>query len=326
MSSQREEALQSGEQLLQSNETRQSVMDLAVAPEAPGFPARPLTHKWVPGSLANQFFSRLGAASPPLRRWLWRCWYDLLAARYQQADWTFMNYGYAPTNAAAAPLRLAKADEADRYSIQLYEQVARSVNLKGLRVLEVGCGRGGGCTYLARYRQPASVLGVDISPKAIAFCQRVHSVPGLSFRQGDAEALPCPAETFDVVLNVESSHCYGSMPTFLNEVFRVLVPGGYFLWADLGSAERLGAAHRQFAAAGFRCLEESVMTPNVLRALERDSEHRRAMIQRLVPRLLAPCVEDFAGVSGTRVYESLRTGAIEYRSSVVRKPGASVPD
>ena len=98
------------------------------------------------------------------------------------------------------------------------------------------CGRGGGCAYLARYRQPAAVLGIDISPRAIAFCRRIHLVPGLSFRPGDAEALPCPAEAFDVVLNVESSHCYGSMPTFLNEVFRVLVPGGYFLWADLGSA------------------------------------------------------------------------------------------
>src|SRR5437016_6119676 len=195
MLSQREETLRSGEQqLLQSNETRQSVMDLAVATEAPGFPARPPV-----ASLANQLFSRLGAASPPLRRWLWRCWYDLLAGRYQQPDWTFMNYGYAPTNTPAVPLLLAKADEADRYSIQLYEQVARTINLKGLRVLEVGCGRGGGCTYLARYRQPASVLGVDISPKAIAFCQRVHSVPDLSFRQGDAEALPCPAEAFDVV-------------------------------------------------------------------------------------------------------------------------------
>src|SRR5439155_8108937 len=76
MLSQREEALRSGEQqLLQSIETRQSVMDPVAAPEAPGFPARP--------PLANQFFSRLGAASPPLRRWLWRCWCDLLAGRYQ---------------------------------------------------------------------------------------------------------------------------------------------------------------------------------------------------------------------------------------------------
>src|SRR5207253_3061036 len=128
---------------------------------------------------------------------------------------------------------------------------------------EVGCGRGGGCSYLARYRHPQSVLGIDISSRAIAFCRRVHSVPGLGFQQGDAEALPCPAAAFDVVLNVESSHCYGSLPAFLDEVFRVLRPGGYFLWADLVSEERWAAARRQFPAAGFRHRRESVITPNV---------------------------------------------------------------
>ena len=44
-----------------------------------------------------------------------------------------------------------------------------------------------------------------------------------------------------------------------------------------------------------------------------------------VPRLLVPCVEDFAGVSGTRVYESLRSGAIQYTSVVLQKPEHSLP-
>src|SRR5204863_875878 len=126
-------------------------------------------------------------------------------------------------------LPLDGADEVNRYSIQLYHHLARTVNMDGARVLEVGCGRGGGCSYLARYQQPASVLGIDFSAKAIAFCNRVHAVPGLTFQQGDAESLPCETGTFDVVLNVESSHCYGSVPAFLGEVFRVLRPGGYFL-------------------------------------------------------------------------------------------------
>lgn len=284
---------------------------------SPAPTGRPAARK----AAANQFFARLGAVSPRLRRSLWRCWYDLLAGRYPQADWTFMNYGYAET-APQAPLALAAADEANRYSIQLYQHVARTVELRGARVLEVGCGRGGGCSYLARYRQPAAVLGVDISAKAVAFCRRVHTVPGLTFRQGDAEALPCQADEFDIVLNVESSHCYGSVPAFLSEVGRVLRPGGYFLWADLRATERLAETRRQFAAAGFRCREESMITPQVLRALELISDRKRATIQRLVPRLLVPCVEDFAGVSGTRVYESLRVGAIQYPSFVLQKPPA----
>jgi ubiquinone/menaquinone biosynthesis C-methylase UbiE len=301
------------------SESRPAVVDAAAALEA-----QPVHSKPTRTALPNQLFARLGAASPPLKRMLWRYWYDLLAGRYPQADWTFMNYGYAPTDTASAPLPLAKADEVNRYSIQLYDHIARTVNLQGARVLEVGCGRGGGCAYLARYRQPASVLGVDISSKAVAFCSRVHSVSGLTFQQGDAEALPCQAGAFDVVLNVESSHCYGSIPTFLAEVFRVLPPGGFFLWADLGPAERLAGARRQFEAAGFLRRGERLITPNVLRALELHSERKREMIQRLVPRLLVPCVEDFAGVSGTRVYESLRAGAVQYASGVLQKPGSSM--
>jgi ubiquinone/menaquinone biosynthesis C-methylase UbiE len=231
-----------------------------------------------------------------------------------------MNYGYASTDAAAAGPYLDPSDEANRHSIQLYHFVTHTVNLRGARVLEVGCGRGGGCSYLARYREPVAVLGIDFSAKAIAFCNRVHRVPCLTFRQGDAEALPCNAASFDVVINVESSHCYGSIPAFLGEVFRVLQPGGYFLWADLRPEGRLLETRRQFDQAGFECCEASLITPNVLQALELVTEAKRETIRRLVPRLLVPCVEDFAGVRGTRVYESLRTGALQYPSLVLRKP------
>jgi hypothetical protein len=54
--------------------------------------------------------------------------------------------------------------------------------------------------------------------------------------------------------------------------------------------------------------------------LDRSSERKREIIQRLVPRLLVRSVQDFAGVPGTRVYKSLRTGAIQYPSCVLQKP------
>src|SRR5437016_14665802 len=92
--------------------------------------------------------------------------------------------------------------------------VAGSIDLKGLDVLEVGCGRGGGASYIMRYLKPKSMTGVDIAEKAIAFCKRYHTVEGLSFRYGDAESLPFDNNTFDVIVNIESSQCYGSIPRF----------------------------------------------------------------------------------------------------------------
>lgn len=65
--------------------------------------------------------------------------------------------------------------------------------------------------------------------------------------KGDAYALPLPDNSVDIVLNCEASHAYGDCKRFmrvrlrsvldkktfvLQEVLRVLRPGGYFCWAD----------------------------------------------------------------------------------------------
>ena len=67
--------------------------------------------------------------------------YQLMAYGYKKRDWTFMNYGYAP-DSAAAKVVLHAHDEINRYCIQLYHYVASAVELRGLKLLEVGSGRG----------------------------------------------------------------------------------------------------------------------------------------------------------------------------------------
>ena len=94
-------------------------------------------------------------------------------------------------------------------------------------------GRGGGASYLSRYLGPRSVTGIDISPRAIAFCRRVHDNPGLRFRVGDAERIPARDNSVDAVVNVEASFCYASLDRFLAEVTRVLRPGGRLHIADI---------------------------------------------------------------------------------------------
>jgi SAM-dependent methyltransferase len=275
---------------------------------------------------------RVVASSPRLRRALWRAWYDYLARGYRQEDWTFMNYGFAErqgpdelgrAGAARVPaLALEAADESDRYSIQLYRRVSGGADLRGRDVLEVGSGRGGGCSFIARYLGAASVLGIDYAADAVALSRARHAgVPRLDFQRGDAESLPCRDAAFDAVVNVESSHCYGSMARFLGEVFRVLRPGGYLLWADMRPRGRWDATVRpQFEGAGFHVVSEEDITPGVLLALDRTDGAKRETIRRLVPGFLGPHVEGFAGVRGTRVYEALRSGDVEYRCCALQKP------
>jgi ubiquinone/menaquinone biosynthesis C-methylase UbiE len=253
-----------------------------------------------------------------LRRSLWRAWYQFNARRLAQPDWAFMNYGYA-TSVGAPALALEEADEPDRLCIQLYERVARPVDLRGRDVLEVGSGRGGGSSYVMRCLGPATVVGADFSSEAVSFCTRHRVVPGLRFTEGDAEELPFPDASFDAVLNIESSHCYGAMAVFLSEVRRVLRPGGSFLFADFRPADRLDDLRAQLAACGMRLVEEEVITPNVVAALEQDSTRKLGLIRRYVPRLLHRPFRRFAGTEGSKIHERFKSGQAEYLRCVLRK-------
>jgi SAM-dependent methyltransferase len=254
---------------------------------------------------------------PPLKRLLWRSWYEYLASRYRDREWTFMNYGYRPPR-GTAPLALASQDEPDRSCIQLYHLVAGAVDLTGREVLEVGSGRGGGASFVARYLRPSRLVGVDVSPQAVAFCRARHAAPGLSFEIGNAEHLGFAANSFDAVLNVESSHCYGDLGAFVREVRRVLRPDGHFLYADFRSHAELDAWRAGLLAAGLRLVVEWDITPGVVAALDADDERKRGLIEARVDRLLVPTFGQFAALRGTVLYDKLRAGTVVYRAFVLQ--------
>jgi SAM-dependent methyltransferase len=260
-------------------------------------------------------------AVPGLKKFLWRTWYDYLARSHRAPEWTFMNYGYATTE-TKAPV-LGAADDADRHWIQLYHHVVGPIDLRGWTVLEVGSGRGGGSSFIKRYLKPERMIGVDLSKYAVQLSRARHRVDGLEFRVGDAENLPFDDGSFDAVINVESSHCYPSFNRFLEEVRRVLRPGGYFLYADFRNGQSVPAWRKSLQESGLTVIGESDITPNVLTALERDNERKLELIDRLVPRRLRASFLDFAAVKGSALFEGFKCGGFSYRSFVLRKPVAA---
>jgi len=266
-----------------------------------------------------KLFTILCFISPYLKRLLWRQWYQFLAGYYKKKDWSFMNYGYVPLDHQTEKLKLIDADEPNRYCIQLYHQVANVVDLKDLKVLEVSSGRGGGSYYIKRYLEPKTIVGVDFSAKAVAFCNKNYFEEGLSFVTGNAEFLPFVDNSFDVVVNVESSHCYGSMDAFLNQVKRVLKQGGYFLYADFRSKHKIDILHKQLNQSGMTFIKETNITPNVFEALNLDNEHRMALIQKIIPKLLLKSFKEFAGIKGSKIYQGFGTGRLIYLNFVLQK-------
>jgi ubiquinone/menaquinone biosynthesis C-methylase UbiE len=252
-----------------------------------------------------------------LRRPLWRFLHNFIAKKDKQFDIHFMNYGYY--DESTSPLDLKPEDEPERYCINLYHQDVCDVDLQDRDILEVGCGRGGGASYISRYFKPKIYTGLDLSKKGIKYCNENYDIPGLSFVRGKAEELPFENESFDAVVNVESSRCYADMDGFLSEVHRVLRPGGHLLFSDMRSHEDNKILKEQFNNAELSIEKERYILPQVLAALERDNERRKDLIAEKAPKFLKNSLYEFSGVKGSRRYRLFEDGTMGYFSYVLKK-------
>ncbi len=255
---------------------------------------------------------------PAFRRIIWKPVYEIIAKKFKVADWQFMNYGYAPYP-REVPLMLQPEDEINRYSIQLYHYLVSILDVPGKEILEVGSGRGGGANYIRKYLRPEKITGLDIAHNAIKLSNERHSTAGLTFVQGNAERLPFADESFDVVINVESCHAYGSVPAFLKEVKRVLRPGGYFLCTDLRSPNGMLTLKKNLMSTGMCLSLDEDITENVIRAIELEETIKQKRISDGIPKWLSKPFKEFAGVKGSKIHKDLKASSLVYHRFVLQK-------
>jgi ubiquinone/menaquinone biosynthesis C-methylase UbiE len=247
---------------------------------------------------------------------MWRLWYQRLAKAKEWGELNYMNYGFTD---AFQPV-LDEKDESERLFIQLYHMNIRDIELEGKHVLEVGSGRGGGADWIARTYSPSTLTAMDYSAKAVQLCERLYAGQGnLDFVKGNAMALPFDDTSFDVIYNVESSHCYSDMGAFVAEVHRVLRPGGLFAWTDFRDESKMAEVHENFLGTGFEIVKHSDITAEVLKALDEMSDDKQARIKNGTSLAIRRSFETFAGVRGTPVYESFQNGSLRYHRYLLSK-------
>jgi SAM-dependent methyltransferase len=97
----------------------------------------------------------------------------------------------------------------------------------GRDVLEVGVGMGADHLEWARVR-PRRLAGIDLTSRAVEHTSARLALYGLSseLRVGDAETLPFPDNSFDLVYSWGVLHHSPDTPRAVEEVRRVLRPGG----------------------------------------------------------------------------------------------------
>jgi SAM-dependent methyltransferase len=107
---------------------------------------------------------------------------------------------------------------------------------EGDAILDIGCGAGVDTIIAARLAGPTgSAAGLDAVPEMLARAQenaRIAGVANVEFREGSAEELPFPDNSFDVVISNGVFNLVVDKAKALAEVYRVLKPGGRFLLAD----------------------------------------------------------------------------------------------
>jgi SAM-dependent methyltransferase len=119
------------------------------------------------------------------------------------------------------------------------EEVARVIGnhkIAGLSVLDIGCGAGGADVALVEAHGAGYITGIDVEDPVIDQARKLVAKHGLSDRIGIVKVapgpLPFPPGSFDVLFSKDSIVHIPDKRALMQDVFRTLKPGGWFLASD----------------------------------------------------------------------------------------------
>jgi ubiquinone/menaquinone biosynthesis C-methylase UbiE len=123
----------------------------------------------------------------------------------------------------------------------------------GLRWTDIGCGNGAFTELLVERCAPAEVQGIDPSEAQLAFARTRPAARVAEFRQGNAMALPFPADRFDAAAMALVIFFVPEPATGVAEMARVVCPGGTvaaYAWDMLGGGFPQETIHAEMRAMG----------------------------------------------------------------------------
>jgi len=99
-------------------------------------------------------------------------------------------------------------------------------DVRGLDVIDLGCGTGYFSSWLAR--RGARPVGVDVTPAQLDTARRLQGETGITFPllEASAEEVPLPGASFDLALSEYGASIWCDPHKWLPEAWRLLRPGG----------------------------------------------------------------------------------------------------
>ncbi|MBO0322078.1 methyltransferase domain-containing protein [Muricauda sp. CAU 1633] len=131
---------------------------------------------------------------------------------------------------------IAGVDEFHVRGAAVSKELAKTIDIEGKKVLDMGSGLGGPCRMLADEFN-CTATGIDLSPEFVRTANALSKLVGLEdktfFIQGSAAQLPFEDNSFDVIWTQHVQMNIPDKQKFYGEAHRVLKSGGHFLYYDI---------------------------------------------------------------------------------------------
>jgi ubiquinone/menaquinone biosynthesis C-methylase UbiE len=152
----------------------------------------------------------------------------------------------------------------------------------GSTVLEVAPGPGYFCIELARLGN-YSITGLDISHTFVDIASKKASAAGVrvDFRQGNASSMPLADNTFDFLLCRAAFKNFGQPVRALQEMCRVLKPGGRGMIVDLRKDATIESINLEVNGMGLNAVNRA-MTKLIFRTFLLRTAYTRQQFQRML--------------------------------------------
>ncbi len=157
---------------------------------------------------------------------------------------------------------------------------------KGDTVIDLGSGAGNDC-FVARHETglEGKVIGIDFTPamidKARANAEKL-GYNNVEFRQGDIDEMPVSDDVADVIVSNCVLNLVPNKEKVINEIFRVLKPGGHFSISDIVLAGDLPEALKQDAEMYAGCVAGAIQRADYLQHIE-DAGFQNITLQKEKP-------------------------------------------
>ena len=145
-------------------------------------------------------------------------------------DRVFSNEDYAKTYARRHQM----------VAVDFGEEYVKKLSARGFdqgRIIDVGCGSGATALVLAERFLSSEILGIDLSDPLLQLARETAAKTAfgdrIKFEKADVQEIPYEDDSFDVVINTNMVHLVEHPVRMLDEIERILAPGGHLFIADL---------------------------------------------------------------------------------------------